>query len=191
MSTEDWRPRTGDRDFETLGGETAFAGSFVTLRVERFRYPDGEEVKREIVRHPGAVGMVCHDDTHLWLVRQPRETIGDPDCLEIPAGKLDPGEEPLATGKRELAEEIGKAARDWELLTAFHTSVGVMDEKVWVYLATGLSDEHAEVEENERIEIVRWPLDDLDGALAATTDSKTIIGLLLLRERRRAAAERA
>jgi len=63
-----------------------------------------------------------------------------------------------------------------------------MDEEVHVYLATGLREASAEADENERIEIVRWPLDDLDGALAATHDAKTIIGLLLLRERRRAAA---
>lgn len=177
----------GERDFEPLGGETAFDGSFIQLRVERFRYPDGEEVSREIVRHPGAVGMVVHDGESLLLVRQPREAIGDPDSLELPAGKIDPGEDALTTGQRELAEEIGQAATDWELLTSYYSSLGVMDEEVWVYLATGLSDAHAEVDENERIELVRWPLSDLDGALAATRDAKTVIGLLLLRERLRTA----
>jgi 8-oxo-dGTP pyrophosphatase MutT (NUDIX family) len=177
----------GERDFEPLGGETIHDGSFISLRRERFRYPDGEVVEREIVRHPGAVGMVVHDGESLFLVRQPREAIGDPNSLELPAGKLDDGEDPLTCGKRELAEEIGKAASDWELLTSYYSSLGVMDEEVFVYLATGLSDESAEAEDNERIEIVRWPLRDLDGALAETKDAKTIIGLLLLRDRLRRA----
>ena len=173
-----------DRRFEHLGGETVHDGSFISLRVERFRYPDGDEVTREIVRHPGAVGVVCHDGEDLILVRQPRESVGDPDSLEIPAGKLDPGEEPLETGRRELAEEIGMRAEHWEHLRSFRSSVGVMDEVVHVYLATGLSDDpDAEADPGERIEIVRWPLADLDGALAATSDAKTIIGLLDLRAR--------
>ena len=175
----------GERDFEALGGETVHAGSFVDLRIERFRYPDGEEVIREIVRHPGAVGMVVHDGEHLWLTRQPREAVGDPDSLELPAGKLDEGEDPETTAARELAEEIGKSAAHWELLTSYRSSVGVMDEEVWIYLGTGLGDASADSGENERIEIVRWPLADIDGALAATKDAKTIIGLLLLRERLR------
>jgi 8-oxo-dGTP pyrophosphatase MutT (NUDIX family) len=177
----------GERDFEPLGGETLHEGSFISLRLERFRYPDGDVVQREIVRHPGAVGMVVHDAEHLFLVRQPREAIGDPNSLELPAGKLDEGEDPLTCGQRELAEEIGKAASEWELLTSYYSSLGVMDEEVFVYLATGLSDESAEAEDNERIEIVRWPLSDLDGALAETKDAKTIIGLLLLRDRLRGA----
>jgi ADP-ribose pyrophosphatase len=177
-----------DRHFERIGGETVYDGSFVSLSVDRFRYPDGEEVERAIVHHPGAVGVVCHDDEHLILVRQPREAIGDPDSLELPAGKLEPGEDVLNTARRELAEEVGLAAEHWEQLVSFYSSVGVLDEQVHVWLATGLRSVHAEAEENERIEIVRWPLEDLDGALAATRDAKTIIGLLLLRERRRAAA---
>ncbi len=176
-----------DRDFEPLGGKVVYSGSIIELSVERFRFPDGEEVERDIVRHPGAVGVVCHDDERLYLVRQPREAVGDPDSLELPAGKLEEGESVLASARRELAEEIGKAAAHWEGLTSYYSSVGVMDEEVHVVLATGLSDDEAEAEDNERIEIVEWPLADLDGALAATKDAKTIIGLLLLRERLRGA----
>jgi ADP-ribose pyrophosphatase len=172
------------RRFERLGGETVYEGSFIRLEKARFRYPDGEEVQREIVRHPGAVGMVVHDDEHVWLVRQPREAVGDPDSLELPAGKVDEGEEPLATARRELEEEIGKRAADWEPLTSYYSSVGVMDEEVWVYLGTGLADvEGHEPIAEERIEVVPWPLDDLQGALAATKDAKTIIGLTLLQAR--------
>jgi ADP-ribose pyrophosphatase len=175
-----------DRDFERVGARTVHEGKFISLAVERFRFPDGEEVDREVVHHPGAVGIVCHDGERVYLVRQPREAVGDPDSLELPAGKLEDGEDVLDTARRELAEEIGKAAEDWEPLTSYYSSVGVMDEEVHVVLATGLSDAHAEAEENERIEVVAWPLTDLDGALSATKDAKTVIGLLLLRERLRA-----
>jgi 8-oxo-dGTP pyrophosphatase MutT (NUDIX family) len=172
-----------DRRFERIDARTVHEGNFIDLCVERFRYPDGEEVEREIVHHPGAVGIVCHDGEQLYLVRQPREAVGDPDSLELPAGKLEEGESAMETAKRELAEEIGKAAEHWEPLTSYYSSVGVMDEEVHVVLATGLSDASAEADENERIEVVRWPLSDLEGALAATKDAKTIIGLLLLRDR--------
>jgi 8-oxo-dGTP pyrophosphatase MutT (NUDIX family) len=173
-----------DRRFEPLGGRTVHEGRIVTLSIERYRYPDGEEVEREVIRHQGAVGIVAHDGTDLFLVRQPREAIGDPDFLEIPAGRLDvEGEAPLEAAQRELAEEIGKAAERWEHLTDYVSSVGVMDEVVHVYLATGLSEAHAEAEHTERIEIVRWPLADLHGAIAATRDAKTLIGLLMLERR--------
>jgi 8-oxo-dGTP pyrophosphatase MutT (NUDIX family) len=115
-------------------------------------------------------------------VRQPREVLGDPDFLEIPAGRLDQeGESPLEAAKRELAEEIGKAASHWEPVTSYVSSAGISDEVIHVFHATGLSDRHAESDENERIEIVRWPLDDIAGALAATRDAKTIIGLQWLK----------
>jgi len=173
-----------DRRFEHLGGRTLYDGRIVSLHIERYRFPDGEEVEREVIRHQGAVAVVAHDGTDLFLVRQPREVVDDPDFLEIPAGRLDVEREaPLDAAKRELAEEIGKAAEHWEPITQFVSSVGVMDETVHVYLATGLRDERAEAEHNERIEIVRWPLADLDGAIAATRDAKTLIGLLTLKTR--------
>jgi ADP-ribose pyrophosphatase len=174
-----------ERDFVRLSSERVYEGAIFAVDRERYRYPDGEEVTREIVRHPGAVGIVCLDDDHVWLVRQPREAADDPDMLEIPAGKLDEeGEEPLDTAKRELAEEIAKAAESWELLKTFFTSVGVMDEKVHLYLATGLRDHKVDPpDHNERIEIVRWPLDQLEGAIDETRDSKTLIGLLMLQRR--------
>ena len=173
---------SADRRFEPLGGDTLYEGRIISLHHERFRYPDGEVVEREIIRHQGAVGIVAHDGTDLYLVRQPRETVGDPDFLEIPGGRLDvEGESPLDAARRELAEEIGKAAETWEPITDYVSSVGIMDETVHLFLATGLSDASAEAEENERIELVRWPLADLDGAIAATRDAKTLIGLLWLK----------
>ena len=171
--------------FERIGSEIRFEGRIVTVREDRFRYEDGGEADREIVQHNGAVGIVAHDDEFVYLVRQPREAVGDPAVLELPAGKLDEeGETPLETAKRELAEEIGKAAEVWEELHAFYSSVGFSDERVTVFLATGLSDvERPEVEEDERIELVPWPLSDLDAAIDECEDAKTIIGLLELARR--------
>jgi len=146
-------------------------------------HADGAVVARDKVWHPGAVGILAVDDDHVWLTRQPRETAGMTASLEIPAGKLDvPGEPPLACAQRELAEEIGKQAADWRELAAFYTSPGFSDERVWLFAATGLADceEVAEADEDERIQIVPWPLDRLDDAIAETEDSKTLIALLWL-----------
>jgi len=171
-------------EFEPVGAEVKYEGKIFTVREETFRHEDGEESTREIVRHNGAVGVVCHDGESLWLVRQPREAVGAPDLLEIPAGKLDvEGEAPLDAAKRELAEEIGKAAAEWEHLHTFFTSPGFTDEVCHVYLATGLSDASAEAEEHERIDIEVRPLAELDAIIDEVTDSKTLIGLLELRRR--------
>lgn len=175
------------REFERIGGETVWTGRIVHVDRDRFRYADGEVVEREIIRHPGAVAIVAHDDLHVWLVRQPRETVADADVLEIPAGKLDvPGEPPLACARRELAEEIAKDADHWASILQYVTSIGVMDEVVHLFHATGLHEADARPEPGERIEVVAWPLDDLGGAIAATVDAKTIIGLQWLREHLRA-----
>jgi len=172
--------------FEKTGSETVYEGGFFTVRKDTFRHEDGEEVSRDIVSHPGAVGVVVLDGEDLWFVRQPREAIGSPDFLEIPAGKLDEeGESPLETGKRELAEEIGKRAEHWESLGSFYTSPGFTDEQVHLFLATGISDvdERPQVEHDERIDVEVRPLTDLDQILAETQDSKTLIALFRLRDR--------
>src|SRR5437764_1018404 len=149
--------------FEPAGSEVTWEGKFLRAGMERFRYEDGTEVTREKVWHAGAVGIVALDEHHVWLTRQPREVVNAPDSLEIPAGKLDvPGESPLQTAQRELAEEIGKQAGSWREIVSFHTSPGFSDERVWLFLATDLSDSGpAELDEDERIEIVPWPLDRL------------------------------
>ena len=175
-----------ERAFEHVGGEVIHAGRIVEIRNDRFRYPDGEVVEREVIRHPGAVAVLAVDDHAVHLVLQPREAVDDPDVLEIPAGRLDKtGEPPLECGKRELAEEIGKAADTWEFIRSFYAAVGVLGEVVHLYFATDLRDvPFADSGENERIELVAWPLHDLDAAIEATKDSKTIIALQWLKLRR-------
>jgi ADP-ribose pyrophosphatase len=187
-SGETGRPsteRSGERPWgvQRLGGETVYNGRLVDVRVERFRHADGEEVTREIVRHRGAVAVVAHDDERVWLVRQPREAV-EAELLEIPAGRLDvDGESPLEAAQRELAEEVGLGAQSWEPLFSFYTSAGFTDERVHLFSATGLHEERAESDENERIEIIPWPLGGLDEAIAECRDAKTLIGLLWLARR--------
>ncbi len=168
--------------FEHLGSEEVWRGRIARVRVERFRHDDGEEVEREVVGHPGAVAIIAHDGEALYLVRQPREVVGEEDLLELPAGKLDhEGEDPLDVARRELAEEIGKAAESWEHLKTFWTSPGFTDEEIHVYLATELSDERAEAEENERIEVDRVPLAEIDDVIGRCRDGKSLVGLLWFR----------
>lgn len=170
--------------FEALGGETVYHGRIVDVRLERFRHADGEEVSREIVRHRGAVAVVVYDTERVWLVRQPREAVNEPRLLEIPAGRLDvEGEQPLGAAQRELAEEIGLGAEHWESILDYYVSAGITDERVHLFAASGLYESHADNDENERIEIVPWPLARLDEAIDGCRDAKTLIGLLWLARR--------
>ncbi|MDQ6732304.1 MAG: NUDIX hydrolase [Actinomycetota bacterium] len=165
--------------FERIAVQREWTGAIVSVGRERFRHPDGEEVSREKVWHPGAVGIIPIGDRHVWLTRQPREAAGLTASLEIPAGKRDvEGEPPLETARRELGEEIGKRAGHWVQLAVFFTSPGFSDERVWLYVARGLEDDPgAKPEPGERIEVVPWPLDDLAGAIAECADSKSLIAL--------------
>ncbi len=169
-------------DFKSVGAEIKWEGAFIRAGSERFRYDDDAEVTRDKVWHPGAVGIIAVDDEYVWLTRQPREAAGVSASLEIPAGKLDVEDEPpLETAKRELAEEIGKQAATWQHVLSFHTSPGFSDERVHLYRASGLSDttDHDPVED-ERIEIVAWPLGRLRAAIEECEDSKSLVALLWL-----------
>ena len=168
--------------FERTGSEEVYRGQIATVRVDTFRHEDGEEVEREYVAHPGAVLMLAHDGERLYLVRQPREAADLQDSLELPAGKLDEeGEEAEQTARRELAEEIGRGARKVEHVKSFYSSPGFTDELMHLYLCTDLYDEEADSDEEERIEVVAFPLDRIDDAIRETSDAKTLVGLLWFR----------
>jgi 8-oxo-dGTP pyrophosphatase MutT (NUDIX family) len=183
--SESWR--ADDRSLESLGRQIEWEGKLFSAGSERFRHGDGTEVKREKVWHPGAVGILPMDDDHVWLTRQPREVVGATASLEIPAGKLDvAGESPLQSAQRELAEEIGRQAARWTELFAFYSSPGFSDERVWLFLAEDLTEApETEADEDERIEIVRWPLDRVGDAIAECEDAKSLIALLWLRSAHR------
>jgi 8-oxo-dGTP pyrophosphatase MutT (NUDIX family) len=170
-------------EIESVGVDIKWEGRILTVGVERFRHPDDGEITREKVWHPGAVAMLAIDDEYVWLTRQPREAVGESSSLEVPAGKLDvEGESPALGAARELSEEIGKRAANWEQLMSFYTSPGFSDERIYLYLATGLSDDpDGHPEEGERIEIVPWRRDRLDDAIAECEDSKSLIALLWLK----------
>jgi 8-oxo-dGTP pyrophosphatase MutT (NUDIX family) len=166
--------------FDLIGSEERWRGAVIGAGVSRYRHADGAVVERDTVWHPGAVGIIALDEEHVWLTRQPREVAGLTASLEIPAGKLDvPGESPLACAQRELAEEIAMDGADWRELRGFYTSVGFSDEHIWLFLARDLSEStgHAPPDEDERIEIVPWPLAELHEAVAQSEDAKTLIAL--------------
>ena len=169
---------------ERVSTRIVHEGAIATVRIDEFRHSDGAVVEREVVGHPGAVAIVAHDGETLFLVEQPREAVGAERMLELPAGKLDvEGETPLDCARRELAEEIGRAAAEWTELKRFYTSPGFAEEEVTIYLATGLRAVEHEPDPEERISIVKWPLERLDDAIARCEDAKSLIGMLLFRAR--------
>jgi 8-oxo-dGTP pyrophosphatase MutT (NUDIX family) len=171
---------------ERIDSKVVYEGKIATVRVNQYRYADGSTSEREMVEHPGAVAMVAYDDLHIYLVRQPREAVGEEALLELPAGKLDvEGESPLECAQRELLEEIGKSALEWRQLKRFYTTPGFAAEQVTVFLATELRDADHKPNPEERIEIVPWPLGDLWGAIEACEDAKSLIGLYEFAELRR------
>ena len=122
--SEDHQGPEGER-LEREGGKLIHKGPIVSVRMDRFRYPDGSTDVRQVVVHPGAVAIVAYDARSVYLVRQPREPVEEAALLELPAGRLDKeGESPLEAAQRELREEIGKSAGDWTELRRFYTSPG-------------------------------------------------------------------
>jgi ADP-ribose pyrophosphatase len=168
--------------FTRIDSTEVWKGRTIAVRQDRFRFDDGEEVEREVVSHPGSVAIVAHDGEQLLLVAHAREVVGEDELLELPAGKLDhDGEEPLETAQRELAEEVGKCAREWQHLVTCYSSPGFTDEQIHVFLATDLYDADTERDQSERIELRLVPLSELDATIRACRDAKTLIGLLWLR----------
>lgn len=175
--------------FRKVSEETIFDGVVVSMRRALFESPDGEIMDREIVRHPGAVMVVPVVGDEAVLVRQFRAPI-EQWVLEIPAGKRDvEGEDPEVGARRELAEEVGLEGGELQLLSAFYNTPGFCDEYSWLYLATGCTeteiDRHGAEEQYMTIERIR--LDDVPQLIASgiINDAKTIMGLLLARERLR------
>ena len=137
----------------------------------------------EIADTPDAVAIVAVDaDERIVLVRQNRRAIGT-DLLELPAGLVDEGEQPLAAAQRELREETGLHGGSWRQLAAFWTSPGFVNELVTVFVADGLEEGEPEPDEGEDLEVVRWTLPEVEAQVWELKDATTLVGLLLyLRE---------
>jgi ADP-ribose pyrophosphatase len=179
-------PQDPAHDYAVLGSEQVYEGGIVSLRRDRVAMPGGGEKVREVVTHPGAVGIVAVDDEdRVVLLRQYRHAVGDY-LEELPAGLRDAeGEPPLETAKRELAEEVGLAAERWALLSTYYSTPGFCTEQVSIYLAEGLSAVDrpegftAEDEETD-MEVSRLPLAEavqqvFDGRIR---NSVAVIGVL-------------
>jgi 8-oxo-dGTP pyrophosphatase MutT (NUDIX family) len=160
--------------------QTKYSGRVVTVNVETVRLPNGREADLDIVHHPGGAAIVAVDAArNVCLLRQFRHAAGGW-IRELPAGKLEPGEAPLAAAQRELVEEAGVAAGEWVDLQPVHSSPGVFTEVIHLFLATDLAPRLLAHEPNEVIEVHWIPLADavalaLDGGIH---DAKTVIGLL-------------
>jgi ADP-ribose diphosphatase len=153
---------------------TVYDGKLIDLTVERWGAHE-----REIVEHPGAVAIVAVDaEDHVWLVRQLREAARR-ELLELPAGTAEAGEEPLETAQRELREECGLHGGTWRELTSFWTTPGFSREFMHVFLAEGVERGAADPDEDESLEVVRWPVSAVEERLGEIEDAKTLAGLLL------------
>jgi len=154
--------------------KTVYDGRLIDVTLERW----GEH-EREIVEHPGAVAIVAIDrEGMLTLVRQRREAVRS-ELVELPAGTLEEGEEPLACARRELAEETGLMGGAWREATAFYTTPGFCRERMYVFFAEELERGDASPERDEQLEVVRWTAGEIAAKLGEIEDAKTLAGLLL------------
>ena len=157
-----------------------YEGKIIHLRVDDARLPDGAVAKREVIEHPGGVGVLAlTDEGEVLLVQQFRYPYGEI-TTEIPAGKRDRGEDPLETGKRELAEETGATADTFTPLGVIYPTPGYCDEIIHLYRATGLHFAEMHPDEDEFLNVVRLPLATLVERVMAgdIPDAKTQIAAL-------------
>ena len=163
-----------------VSGETVYDGVLLEVHNDQVRLPDGKRAAREYIRHPGAVAIVpLFDDGRVLLERQFRYPHRR-EFIEIPAGKVDPGEPHLATAKRELLEETGYTAEEWTRLGVIHTAIAYTDEAIELFLARKLRHEGAKLEHGEFLETFIVPFEEAlrmirDGAIS---DAKTVTALL-------------
>ena len=162
-----------------LASKLVYDGKLLKVRSDTVRLPNGGTAEREFIDHPGAVAVIALTDAgELVMERQYRYPLGR-DMIEIPAGKIDPGEDPLATAQRELKEETGYTAAHWRHVATIHIAIAYSNERIEIYLAKDLRHEGAKLDDEEFLEVFT-----LSPAAALAwvregkiTDSKTVAGL--------------
>lgn len=162
-----------------LDSALVFEGNFIKVSRDNARMPDGSTSSREYIKHPGAVTvMALLDNGNLIMERQFRYA-PQQEFVELPAGKIDPGEDILVTAQRELLEETGYVAREWTHITTAWPCIGYSDERIEYFLARGLTHEGSKLDDGEFIEVFELSLADaIDWVRTGKiTDSKTIVGL--------------
>lgn len=164
-----------------LGSRTIFEGSILRLRVDEVEAADGHRSKREVIEHGGAVGVVCVHEGDVWLVRQYRHATEEI-LLEIPAGKLGPGEDPEACARRELVEEIGLRPGRLEHLATYYTTPGFTNEQFYLYFTDDVAAESGATEAGEVLEVERRPASRARELITSgeIRDAKTLLGLSFL-----------
>lgn len=165
---------------KVIGTETIFNGRIITVRVDSVELPNGKQSKREVVEHHGGVGIIAvTPDKDVFMVSQYR-IAANSIMLEIPAGKLELGEDPLEAGKRELEEETGYKANKIIPLGSYYATPGYCEEKLTIYLATNLEYVGQHLDENEFLEVTKIPLDKLYDMVMNNEihDCKTAIAIL-------------
>lgn len=167
---------------KTVKKNYLYRGKIVALRCDDAQLPDGRACKREVVEHPGGASVLCILNGKVALVRQFRYAYGET-LLEIPAGKLNAGEDPMPAAKRELEEETGLVAGRLEPLTVLYPTPGYTDEKIYIYEATEVREGRQRLDEDEFLSVEYYPLEEVERMIesGAVKDGKTIAALMLYR----------
>ncbi len=165
---------------EMVSQETVYEGVIVNVRRDKARLMDGRITNREVVEHPGGVAVFAMDDQgRVALVRQYRYPMGE-ETLELPAGKLEPGEDPRDSGLRELAEETGLVPGTFEDMGCLYSSPGILAERIYLYFAKNLTQGPTHPDDGEFVETVWLPYQDLvdKARRGEIKDGKTLVGIL-------------